>query len=326
MKTIHLILTLSMILSFSCSTLSQEADPDEEEESATAITPEPSPLSSKTTQVVLLGTGTPNADPEHSGCSVAIVVNGTPYIVDCGPGLIRQAAAMTPRYGGKIPGLDTKNIKRAFITHLHSDHTVGYPDLILTPWVMGRNEPLEVYGPDGIVRMTEHILEAYREDIHYRLFGLEPANDRGWRVNAHEIEEGVVYRDANVMVEAFRVCHGTWPNAFGFRFTTPDRVIVISGDTRPCEKILQYAEGADILIHEVYYKKACDQYEPHWKAYHASHHTSTLEVGEIATKAKPGLVILYHILFWGATEEQLLGEVAETYEGKVVVGSDLNVY
>ncbi len=115
---------------------------------------------SEITKVVMLGTGNPNPSPSQSGCSVAIIVNDTPYIVDFGPGLIRQAAAMSPRYGGKIKGLDVKNIKRAFLTHLHSDHTTGYPDLILTPWVMGRNEPLEVYGPEGINDMTKHILEA----------------------------------------------------------------------------------------------------------------------------------------------------------------------
>lgn len=94
------------------------------------------------TKVVLLGTGTPNPDPEHSGGNVAIVVGTTPYIVDFGPGLVRQAAKMSPRYGGEFEALSTKNLKRAFLTHLHSDHTVGFPDLLLSPWIMGRNKPL----------------------------------------------------------------------------------------------------------------------------------------------------------------------------------------
>ena len=182
---------------------------------------------SKITKVILLGTGNPNPDPKHSGCSVAIVVNETPYIIDFGPGVVRQAAAMSPGYGGPIAALSVRNIKRAFLTHLHSDHTVGYPDLIFTPWVMGRDEPLEVYGPEGIVKMTEHILKAYQADIQYRLYGLEPANNLGWRVNAHEIKEGIFYQDENVKVEAFLVKHGSWPNAYGFRFTTPDKIIVI---------------------------------------------------------------------------------------------------
>jgi ribonuclease BN (tRNA processing enzyme) len=225
---------------------------------------------SDTTKVIMLGTGNPNPSPFQSGCSVAIVVNDTPYIVDFGPGLIRKAAAMSPQYGGKIKGLDVKNIKHAFLTHLHSDHTTGYPDLILTPWVMGRDEPLEVYGPEGINDMTSHILKAYEEDIRYRLYGSEPANNQGWRVNSHEFtKEGVIYEDENVKVEAFPVTHGTWPNAWGFRFTTPDKIIVLSGDASPSEKIIEYASGADILIHEVYYKKAFDTKTEFWKNYHA---------------------------------------------------------
>lgn len=281
---------------------------------------------SELTKLVLLGTGNPNPDPEHSGSSLAIVVNNTPYIVDFGPGVIRQASALSPRYGGTIEGLDVKNIKTAFLTHLHSDHTTGFPDLILTPWVMGRDEPLEVYGPEGIKKMTKNILEAYEEDIKYRVYGLEPANNRGWRVHAHEIDEGVIYKDKNITVEAFRVEHGHWPDAFGFRFTTPDKVIVISGDTRPCKNLIKYSKDADILVHEVYYKKSWEKKDDFWKKYHAMNHTSTHEVGQIAAEAKPGLLVLYHTLFWGASEEDILKEISEYYDGEVVVGKDLDVY
>lgn len=282
---------------------------------------------SEITKVVLLGTGNPNPSPFQSGCSVAIIVNDTPYIIDFGPGLIRQAAALSPKYGGNIEGLDVKNIKRAFLTHLHSDHTTGYPDLILTPWVMGRNEPLEVYGPEGINDMTKNILKAYEEDIRYRLYGYEPANNQGWRVNSHEFtKEGTIYQDTNILVEAFPVPHGTWPNAWGFRFTTPDKIIVLSGDSAPSEKIVEYATGADILIHEVYYKKAYDTKDEFWKNYHSRNHTSTYELADIATKAQVKLVVLYHILFWGATDEELINEIAEKYKGKVIVGKDLDIY
>jgi ribonuclease Z len=278
------------------------------------------------TKVVLLGTGNPNPDPEHSGCSVAIVVNDVPYLVDFGPGVIRQAAALSPGYGGSIEGLSVKNIKVAFLTHLHSDHTTGYPDLILTPWVMGRDEPLEVYGPEGITDMTNNILKAYDEDIKYRLYGLEPANNFGWSVNSHKIKEGLIYEDDNIKVEAFLVEHGSWPNAYGFRFTTPDKVIVISGDARPSKSIIEYSKGVDILIHEVYYKKGFDTKPEVWKEYHSAHHTSTYELGKIADESKPGLVVMYHILYWGATDEQLLEEISEVYNGKAVVGSDLDIY
>jgi ribonuclease BN (tRNA processing enzyme) len=277
------------------------------------------------TKVVLLGTGNPNPDPEHSGCSVAIIANDTPYIVDFGPGLIRKAAEMSPRYGGDIEALSPRKLKRAFLTHLHSDHTTGYPDLILTPWVMGRDEPLQVYGPEGLKNMTENLLEAYEADIKYRLYGLEPANDQGWRVIAKEIKEGLVYEDDNVKVEAFLVSHGSWPNAYGYRFTTPDKVIVISGDTAPSENLIKYAKGADILLHEVYYKKGFDNKDEFWKKYHSKNHTSTFELAEIANEVKPGKFVLYHILFWGAEDQDLTDEIKSKYDGKVLVGSDLMV-
>jgi len=282
-------------------------------------------MSQKNTRVVLLGTGNPNPDPRHSGPSVAIIVGQTPYIVDFGPGLVRQAASLTPPYGGRIPALEAKNIKRAFLTHLHSDHTVGYPDLILTPWVMGRDQPLEVYGPEGTAKLTHHILEAYQEDIQYRLYGLEPANDQGWRVDLHEITEGLIYTDQNIQVEAFLVKHGSWPNAFGYRFETPDKTIVISGDTAPCENIRRFSCGIDLLVHEVYYHAAFAHHDTYWKNYHASHHTSTRELARLARDTKPGLLVTYHTLFWGASNQDILDEIMSIYEGPIMIGEDLQV-
>jgi ribonuclease BN (tRNA processing enzyme) len=283
-------------------------------------------VASDITKLILLGTGNPNPNPERSGCALVIVVHDTPYIIDFGPGLIRQAARLTPQYGGEIEALEAKNIKTAFLTHLHSDHTTGYPDLILTPWVMGRDTPLEVYGPEGIKEMTDHILQAYRQDIDYRLTQSEPANDRGWRVNAHEFTGGKIYQDKNIEVHAFHVGHGTWPNAYGFKFITPDRTIVISGDTRPCDKVVEMAGGADILVHEVYSVAGFERKAPEWKNYHAAHHTSTRELGRIAAQAKPGLVVMYHVLSWGSTDEEMLDEIKEVYRGEVVVGKDLDIY
>jgi len=282
---------------------------------------------SELTKVVLLGTGNPNPSPGNSGCSVAVVVNGEAYIVDFGPGLIRRAAAMSPAYGGSVSGLTVSKIRRAFLTHLHSDHTAGYADLILTPWVMGRNEPLEVWGPVGIEEMTGHVLAAYKEDIRYRVYGDEPGNDSGWRVNCHEITtEGLVYSDENVRVEAFPVLHGTWPNAWGFRFTTPDKTIVISGDTRPSDKLKEYAMNADILLHEVYSVKGFNKKSDEWKKYHAAHHTSTVELGAIASITNPRLIVFYHILDWGSSEDEMLGEIGQTFGGRVIVGRDLDIY
>ncbi len=276
------------------------------------------------TQIVLLGTGTPNADPDRSGPAVAIVVNGQSYLVDCGAGVVRRAAAAAQQSG--IEALAAPNLSRVFITHLHSDHTLGLADLILTPWVLGREAPLEVYGPRGIRAMADHLIEAYQEDIAVRTGGLEPANEQGYKVSAHEIEAGTVYQDENVTVKAFSVQHGSWAHAFGFRFETADRTIVISGDTAPCSSLLESAGGCDVLIHEVYSEAGFQRREPQWQRYHAAFHTSTRELGDIATKLRPELLILYHQLFWGTTEGDLLREVRQSYDGRVVSGNDLDVY
>ena len=285
--------------------------------------PSSNPGGQSVTKIVLLGTGTPNADPERSGPAIAIVVNDTPYLIDCGPGIVRRAAEA---HESGVDGLKVTQLKRLFVTHLHSDHTVGYSDLIFTPWVLGRDEPLEVYGPAGIGEMTEHILAAYQQDIRVRLDGLEPVNDSGYRVNTHNIKPGIIYRDTNVTVEAFAVKHGSWPEAYGFVFTTPDRKIVISGDTVPSETVVENCDGCDVLIHEVYSVVRFEKRSEVWKKYHASSHTSTHELAELASRAKPELLILYHQLFWGATDEELLSEIQERYDGKVVSGKDLDVF
>jgi ribonuclease BN (tRNA processing enzyme) len=272
---------------------------------------------------VLLGTGTPNADPDRSGPAVAIVVNGAPYLVDCGPGVVRRAAAAA-RKG--VKGLEVDKLNRLFLTHLHSDHTLGYPDLILSPWVLGRGDPLEVWGPKGIMTMTQHLLAAFQEDIEIRTSGLEPANKTGYKVDVHEIAPGEIYKDSNVTVTAFAVSHGSWPLALGYRFQTPDRNIVISGDTIPSRGVMENCSHCDVLIHEVYSQKGFLRRPAEWQKYHSSFHTSSRELAEIANKTKPGLLVLYHQLLWGVTEEDLLQEVRQTYAGKVVSGHDLDIF
>ncbi len=275
------------------------------------------------TQVVMLGTGNPNADPDRSGPSVAIVVRGKAYLVDCGPGVVRRAAA-AERNG--IAALAPEKLGIVFITHLHSDHTMGLPDLMLTPWVLERQTPLEVYGPTGTRTMTDHLLAAWAEDIRVRIEGLEPEKTDGWQVQTHEIVAGQVYQDSNVTVTAFAVPHANWRRSFGYRFQTPDRVIVVSGDTRPSEELVKACDGCDILVHEVYSADRFPTKSPEWQRYHADAHTSTTELAALATRAKPRLLVLYHQLFWGTDDAGLVREVRRGYDGAVVSGRDLEVY
>ncbi|HEV2488481.1 MAG TPA: MBL fold metallo-hydrolase [Candidatus Acidoferrales bacterium] len=286
------------------------------------------------TQVVMLGTGTPLPDPERAGPSTAIVVNDTPYIVDAGTGVVRRSAAARDR---GVVALSPVNLRIAFLTHLHSDHTLGLPDLMIAPWIMGRKEPLELYGPPGTQAMVSHILEAYEVDRTIRTEGMEHSNGTGWKVNVHEIKPGVIFKDANVTVTAFAVRHGN-VNAFGYRFAAPDRTVVISGDTSPTDAIVENCHGCDLLISEAYTKASFNLISPEWRQYRLAFHTSAQELGIIAAKAKPGLLILYHRGNAGCdqadtvacreagSEEQLLKEIRQAYTGRIVAAHDLDVY
>ena len=282
-----------------------------------------SSTNSNTTQVVLLGTGTPFADPERSGPSLAIIVNNVSYVVDCGPGVVRRAASAA---NDGFKSLAPAQLKHLFITHLHSDHTIGYPDFILTPAVLDRNIALEVYGPKGLQSMTDNILKAYAEDIDIRVNGLEKGNADGYKVNVHEILPGVIYKDSNITVKAFKVKHGSWPEAFGYRFETKDKVIVVSGDCTYSETLVENAIGCDILIHEVYSMEGLVKREKKWQDYHSSFHTSTEQLAAIANKVKPKLLILTHQLLFGTTKESLMKEIRDKYKGEVRYGNDLDVY
>ena len=276
--------------------------------------------SRESTVVVLLGTGVPRPEPEASGPATAIVVGDRVFLVDAGPGVERRLAAAH---------LPIDGVTALFITHLHSDHTLGYPDLIFTSWVMGRKTPLAAYGPHGLRSMTDHILAAWAEDIDVRTNGLEKRTPGGYRVDVHEVGTGVVYDSGGVRVTAFAVEHGTWREAYGYRFDTPGRSVVISGDTKPSENLVRAAAGVDVLVHEVYpdARTAPNSTESAtWPTYMRDFHTSDIEVGQLAARIHPKLVILTHIIRRGATDEELLAGVHRAFNGRVVVGHDLERY
>ena len=275
------------------------------------------------TKLVLLGTGTPFADPTKSGPSLAIVVNNTSYIVDCGPGLVRRAAEAS-KLG--FPSLEASQLKIVFITHLHSDHTIGLADIILTPAVLDRNAPISIYGPVGSKKMTDDLMSAYKEDIAIRINGLEKGDAIAYQVYTNEIKEGQIYKDSNLTVTAFNVKHGQWDNAFGFVFQTKDKKIVISGDCTYSENLIKYAKDCDILVHEVYSDAGLKKRTQRWQDYHSTFHTSTYQLADIANQVKPKLLILNHQLTFGTSLQSLLDELKSKYAGPVVNGADLDVF
>ncbi len=275
------------------------------------------------TQVVMLGAGTPRADPERSGPAVAIIYQDRAYLFDSGPGVVRRATAAALRL--KIAALRPRKLNLVFLTHLHSDHTVGLPDLIFSPWVLGRTDPLEIYGPKGTKAMADHLEAAWQQDIDIRIHGLEHGNATGYRVTVHEVQPGVIFHDRGLEITAIPVHHGSWPQAFGYRIKTPDRTIVISGDCSPSAALASACDRCDVFLHEVYSLKEAQQ-SPAWAAYLREFHTSSAELGQIAAKAKPKLLVLYHQLMSGTTDDELVKEVQKYYKGRVVSAHDLDVY
>ena len=289
------------------------------------------------TKLVLLGTGTPNACPNASGPASAVGVGERADLVDLGAGIVRQAAKA---YHMGIDALRPDLLTTAFCTHLHTDHTTGYPDLIFTPWVLERSEPLKVFGPKGLAAMTEHIRAAYSVDIDFRIHGFEKANEVGYLTEVSEITPGIIYKDDRVTVEAFTVSHGTL-ESYGYKFTTEDKTIVISGDTAPLDLVAEKAAGCDILLHEAEYAGGLSSREPKWQKYHREVHTLSTDLARIAAKAAPRLLVTYHRIYhmniqdntknlaaeMARREAKILQEIRSAgYAGHVVNGHDLDVF
>jgi ribonuclease BN (tRNA processing enzyme) len=282
----------------------------------------PAADSANKTVVVMLGTGMPKPDPDASGPATAVLVGSKVFLFDAGPGIMRRMAA------AKLP---TDGVTALFITHLHSDHTLGFPDLIFTSWVMGRRRPLEAYGPHGLKAMTANIIAAWSQDEDIRTSGLEHVTPNGYAVNVHEIAPGVVYDSDGVRITAIPVLHGDWKEAYGYRIDTPTRSVVISGDTRPSDALIAASHNVDVLVHEVYSAaKLAPQKRPggdDWPRYIHHLHTSDVELGKIAAIDKPKLLVLTHIIGMGATDADLVRGIREGgFTGRVIVGRDLARY
>ncbi|ONI47780.1 hypothetical protein AN644_00385, partial [Candidatus Epulonipiscium fishelsonii] len=229
-----------------------------------------------------------------------------------------------------------------FLTHLHSDHTLGYPDFLLTPWVVGRKERMTVIGPVGTQEMTDNLLKAYKHDIDERVQGFMKADPNGASVDVKEItDSGQVYQDEFVTVYAIGINHGTLGGAFSYKFVTKDKSIIISGDKSPCEAFANAAQNCDIMVHEVYPTKNLASRPEVWRNYHGSVHTSSEDVGKIASAANAKKVVLYHPVYLLGNqtanmknlpevikelEEYMVEDVKANYKGEVYMSEDFDIY
>ncbi len=272
--------------------------------------------------LIVLGSGMPVPDPARMGPAYAVVFGDRTFLFDAGAGVMRRTAEA---------GLPIDGFTHVFLTHLHSDHTLGLPDVILTSWVMGRRRPLPVTGPPGTIRMTDHILAAWQEDIAVRTDGLERGQPGGQRVSAVETAGGLVYDSAGVRIRAIPVPHGEWRVAFAYVIDLPERRLVLSGDTRATDALVDAARDADVLVHETYpLVRLRPEDRPggeQWPAYMRSVHTSDEEVGALAARAGVRRLVLSHVVWMGGTAEELeAGARRGGFRGPVHVARDLDVY
>jgi ribonuclease Z len=269
-------------------------------------------------RLVLLGTGYPYPSAKRAGPSCAVVVGQRVFIVDSGRGTVMRLAAT---------GIPWSAIEAVFLTHLHSDHIDGLPDLFHSTWQFGDGKPFDLYGPEGTKSIADAMLQFYGPDIHIRRDLTEKLYPEGAKIRAHKIEEGVVYEIPEVVrVTAFLVDHRPVEPAFGYRFDAGQHSIVITGDTRPNQNLIRYAKGADILVHEAYVRSDSPTSIPDakgWSIY--DYHSSAKEAGEVAEKAQAKVLVLTHLIPAGASEKDFLEEAKKKYHGKIIVGRDLMV-
>ena len=265
--------------------------------------------------VLLLGTGYPRPDPQRAGPSTVVIAGDAWFVVDAGRGTTMRIAATELGYA---------NLRGVFLTHLHSDHTAGLPDLFNTSWQFGRKTvPLELYGPRGTKKLAGAMLDFFAEDIHWRRDVLEKHPAAGATIRTHIVREGIVYDDGNVKITAFPVDHRPVVNAFGYRFESGGQTVVISGDTRPTENLVRYAKGADILVLEAYLPEHFLRVDtPEVAARLMSYHTSAEQAGELAAKAGVKKLVLTHLIP-GNAEETFRERAGKAFKGEIVVGRDL---
>jgi ribonuclease BN (tRNA processing enzyme) len=272
--------------------------------------------------VILLGAGTPRPTPELHGPATAVIVGSRTFLFDAGAGVMHQMVSA---------GLGIRGPHALFFTHLHSDHTVGLPDVIYTSWVMERTAPFKVFGPPGTTRMVDKLAEAYAEDIAIRTNGLERNVPGAWKVNATDVRPGVAYDSGGVQITAIKVPHGEWEWSYGYRIDAGGRSIVISGDTSPSDALFKAAAGVDVLVHTVYPEPGTTANPTSLghtsPAYFRAYHTSSVELGRLAASSRPKQLVLTHVVRAGATDAELIAGVRTGgFQGPVIVGKELVRY
>jgi ribonuclease Z len=281
-------------------------------------------MTASTFRVTLLGTGVPIPRPERFGPATLIEAGEHTILIDAGRGATIRMFQI---------GVPIGQIDALLLTHFHSDHTVGIPDLWLTGWLNGyfgaRQKPFHVIGPTGTTELMSHLEAAYSRDLEIRIEDEKLVRAHAL-ITTEEFEaDGIVYEAGDLRIAAFTVDHGVAIKpAYGYRIEYQDRVAVISGDTRYNENVVKFGTGVDLLIHEVAMAPPELCAEPHIQRI-LNHHTTPQQAGMVFARAKPKLAAYTHLVMLATASipapsiQDLIAQTRENYAGPLVVGEDL---
>ncbi len=262
--------------------------------------------------VTLLGTGSPRPETGRFGPAVLVEAGSDKLLFDAGRGVAQRVLELQ---------LDFGELHTVFVTHLHYDHIIGLPDLLLSGWVFGRTLPLEVRGPAGVGAHLRHLERAYERDIALRLSHTKlPA--AGASFKAVEIEAGAVWRRDGLEVTAFEVEHGVVSPAFGYRVDYRGRSVVLSGDTGYSEELVAHGRGADLLVHEIAAASGALQKANPRLVRVLEYHSTPAQVARVVRETKPRMTVLVHALLFGVEKEKILSQVVGGGPARVVFGED----
>jgi len=266
------------------------------------------PLEAPELTVTIVGSGGgPRVDIERFGPSILVQAGEQTLLFDCGRGVTIRLTEM---------GIPFPQVDKVFLTHLHSDHVVGLPDLLISPWATpGRVMPLEVWGPSGTQEMVEHFLKAFSFDIRIR--GASRPIE-GVEAISYDIDEGVIFDRDGVKVTAILVDHGPTKPALGYRVDYGNHSVALSGDTALSENLINAAEGVDVLVHEAF--EPANMARPERLERLLAQHASVDQMGEIFTRVNPRLAVFAHAP--NLTEDGLR-RVREAFSGRVIQSEDL---
>jgi len=275
------------------------------------------------TRIVFLGTkGGPRVGLGRSNPANLVVVNDTPFVIDCGMGVSRQLVAA---------GVPLETVKYIFISHHHSDHNLEYGNLVYNAWATGLSTPIHSFGPKGIEAMTKTFFELNRFDIETRIEDEGRPDLRKLLIAKDITEDGVVLQTADVKVTAFRTPHPPITDNFAYKFETPDGVVVFSSDTNYNPQLAEFAKRADVLVHEALYLPWVDRLVTRvkngatLKKHLLESHTAAEDVGRIADAANVKVLVMSHLVpdDPDVTDDDWRSEAAKNFKGRIVVARDL---